>query len=58
MYAMWKSLQLDHIVTPGFGCQANLHGLTSDISPAAAYTLIWNVVGYVAGAVPVTVVRE
>lgn len=34
---MWKQLELDHIITPGFGCQANLHGLSSDISPAAIY---------------------
>jgi fatty acid amide hydrolase len=55
---MWKQLELDHIITPGFGCQANLHGLSSDISPAAIYTIIWNITGYAAGSLPVTVVKE
>jgi len=55
---MWKSLQLNHIIAPGFGCQANLHGLSSDISPAAMYTLIWNMIGYASGSIPVTLVKE
>ena len=54
----WKSQNLDHIITPGFGCQSNLNELTGDIFAAVMYTSIWNMLNMPAGALPVTIVRE
>jgi hypothetical protein len=54
----WKSLGLDHIVTPGYGSQPNLHNIVEDVIPCKFYTFIWNLLNMPAGALPVTVVRE
>jgi heme oxygenase len=56
VHDMWRSSNLDHIISPGFGCQAALHGITQDIPTAAIYTIIWNVLGYASGSLPITVV--
>jgi Asp-tRNA(Asn)/Glu-tRNA(Gln) amidotransferase A subunit family amidase len=56
--AWWKSEGLDHIITPGFGCQPNLVTLSEDLWPCVMYTFIWNLLNMPAGALPVTLVRE
>jgi len=54
---MWTAMKLNHILAPGFGCQANIHGLTAEIAPCAIYTFIWNTLGFAAGSIPITVVK-
>ena len=56
--AWWKSMKLDNIITPGFGCQANLTEMTGDIFLTFIYTGVWNFLSTPSGAMPVTVVRE
>ena len=53
----WRENQLDFVICPGFGCQALLHGKSEKTSLVIAYTLIWNVLDFVACSLPVTVVR-
>ena len=53
----WNSLNLDHIITPGFGCQSCPNELTGQHAFAGIYTNIWNILNLPAGALPVTVVR-
>lgn len=55
--AWWKGQGLDHIITPGFGCQPNLVTLSEDLWPCVMYTFIWNLLNMPAGALPVTLVR-
>jgi hypothetical protein len=54
----WKDQKLDHIITPGFGCQPNLLNLSEALWPCVAYTFIWNLLNMPAGALPVTISRE
>lgn len=45
------------MITPGFGCQALLHGNSENTALAAAYTFIWNVLDVSAGSIPITTVQ-
>lgn len=54
----WKDQKLDHIITPGFGCQPNLLNLIGDLSSCTIYTFIWNVLNMPAGALPVTISKK
>ena len=51
-------MKLDNIITPGFGCQANLTEMTGGIFLTFIYTCVWNFLSTPSGAMPVTVVRE
>jgi fatty acid amide hydrolase len=55
---MWKDKNLDFIICPGFGSQAQKHGYSKFCNLAAAYTFVWNVLEMVAGTIPITRVRE
>lgn len=46
------------VISPGFGCNAYLHGAFSEGLTAALYTQIWNCLDVPAGTVPITVVRR
>ncbi len=46
------------MISPGFACHANLHGASKDITLAAAYTFIWNVLMLAVGSMPITLVKE
>lgn len=54
----WREQGLDHIITPGFGCQPNRLELSGDLWPCVMYTFIWNLLNMPAGALPVTLSRE
>lgn len=56
--AWWKSMKLDNIITPGFGCQSNLSDLTGGIFLTFIYTCVWNLLSMPAGAQPISVVKE
>ena len=56
--AWWKSQGLDHIITPGYGCQPNLNEITGEIFSTVMYTSVWNTLNMPVGALPITVVRE
>lgn len=45
------------ILAPAFALPALRHGATRDIGLAGGYTLLYNLLGYPAGVVPVTTVR-
>lgn len=49
--------KLDAIVCPGLGLPAFPHGYSRDLTPACSYTFLFNVLGWPAGTVPITVVR-
>ena len=46
------------MICPGFGCQAVPHSGAKNVTLAAGYTFLWNVLDTPTGAVPVTVVRQ
>lgn len=48
---------LDHIITPGYGCQANITEMTGSIFLTFVYTCVWNLLSIPAGAMPITVVK-
>ena len=54
----WRGNQLDLVLAPGYGSQAQPHGMSKVAMLSAAYTFIWNVLEMIAGALPITVVRE
>lgn len=54
----WRSQSLDFVVCPGFPCPAIPHGQSNKLGYPLAYTFIWNILDMVAGALPVTIVRE
>jgi len=56
--AAWKAAGIDVLLAPGFGTPALPHGSFPFSSFAASYTFLWNLVDYVAGALPVTTVQE
>lgn len=54
----WRKMQLDVVLAPGFGSQAQLHHTSKFSMLTAAYTFIWNVLEMTCGTVSITVVRE
>jgi hypothetical protein len=56
--AYWNHYELDLVVAPGFGSQAQPHRTSKVAMLSAAYTFIWNVLEMASGAMPITVVRE
>ncbi|MCA9176160.1 MAG: hypothetical protein KDB14_16855 [Planctomycetales bacterium] len=57
-FARMQSLGLDAVVTPPHATVAFRHGGSNHMLPAAAYSMLANVLGAPAGVVPVTEVRE
>lgn len=53
----WKSLGLDHVITPGLGCQACPTELLEKANYAGIYTFIWNLLNMSVGAQPISLVR-
>lgn len=54
MNQRWAELGIDCLLMPAFACPASPHGTFPNISFAASYTFIWNLLDYVAGVLPVT----
>ena len=48
----------DVIICPAFSLPALRHGASKDLVTAGAYAILYNVLGYPTGVVPVTRVRE
>lgn len=55
---MWRRLNLDFIICPGFGCQAVKHTFAEHTTLAAAYNFIWNLLETPTGSIPITRVKE
>ena len=53
----WENLNLDALICPVFGIVAPFHDTALDVLPACCYSVIWNVLGYPAGVVPVGLVQ-
>jgi fatty acid amide hydrolase len=53
----WRAQQLDFVILPGFASEALNHGGSSDGSLLAAYTYIFNILGMVSAALPITLTR-
>lgn len=53
-----RDLKLDAIISPGFGMPALKHGLSRELILSAGCTIIWNVLNFPTGVVPITVVQE
>jgi len=49
----WKDLELDAVISPCYGTLAPPHGKAVDVMPGLAYCILWNVVSYPSGIVPV-----
>lgn len=56
--AEWKAQQLDALLTPSTGLPAWPHGSASVLFSAVSYTMLWNMLEYPAGVIPVSTVRE
>lgn len=54
----WRQKDLDFVIAPGYGCHAFQHERSQNSFLACAYTYVWNSLDMVAGAMPVTVVKE
>ena len=50
--ASWQAEEFDAVICPGFGTPALLHGGSKDLTIAASYTFLWNIMHYPAGSVP------
>lgn len=57
MIKLYKDAGIEIAITPGLP-PAPLHGKSENINFYCFYTFIWNLLGFPAGAVPVTKVRE
>ena len=58
MFDFWAENKLDAILSPGFGLPAMKHGFSADLSSAAMYTFIWNLISIPTGALPITLVSK
>ncbi|PJF17934.1 hypothetical protein PSACC_02224 [Paramicrosporidium saccamoebae] len=54
MNAYWKDSGIDCLIMPAFATPATPHNSFPNVSFAASYTFIWNILDFVAGVVPVT----
>ncbi len=52
-----RDLRVAHLVSPGLGCPASLHGKSADTLLNFAYTTLFNLFGLPTGVLPVTKVR-
>jgi amidase len=57
MNAAWKEAGIEFLIMPGLACPATPHGAFPNVSFAGSYTFIWNLLDYVAGVVPVTIIN-
>jgi fatty acid amide hydrolase len=56
--AAWQSEGFDAVICPGMGVPALRHGESKDLTPSCSYTLLWNVLHYPVGSVPVGLVDK
>jgi Asp-tRNA(Asn)/Glu-tRNA(Gln) amidotransferase A subunit family amidase len=56
--AFWEAQQLDVVISPPFGYTAPLHGGSEAFMTPLSYPILWNVLGFPAGVVPVSNVLE
>eukprot|EP00939_MAST-03C_sp_MAST-3C-sp1_P002666 g2666.t1 len=55
---VWKRLRLDAVIVPGGALPALPHGAFRDLPLSFAYTVLFNLLNFPAGSVPVTRVRD
>jgi len=55
--AAMNEQNIDAIICPGLAVPALPHGMSKDLTPACSYTLLYNLLKFPAGTVPVTKVR-
>ncbi len=56
--AEWDRAGIDVLICPAVATPAFLHGASGDLLDAVSYAFTWNVLGFPAGVVPVTLVRD
>jgi len=54
---IWKEHKLDAIITPGMALPAVLHGEANKLYLNACYTMLWNLINFPTGVVPITKVK-
>jgi len=52
--SMWKQNNLDAIITPGMALPAVLHGEAHSLYINACYTMLWNLINFPTGVLPIT----
>ncbi len=52
-----QAYKLDCIIAPGLSLPAYTHGASKDLTSSASYTMLFNLLNFPAGTVPVTTVR-
>lgn len=57
-FALYKSLGLDALISPGLPNPAVLHGQSKELAYGCAYTFLFNVLDMPTSAIPITKVRE
>jgi fatty acid amide hydrolase len=56
--AEMKLQQVDVLVCPGHALPAFLHGTSKDLTPSCSYNLLYNLLGFPVGSVPMSHVRR
>ncbi|XP_050402848.1 vitamin D3 hydroxylase-associated protein [Patella vulgata] len=54
----WRDMNLDAVISPGFACPALPTFKSLEVSTVLSYTVLWNLLNFPAGSVPVTKVTE
>lgn len=58
IYDLYKEMNLDCLVSPGFPVPGFQHGLSQKLCYAAMYTFVYNSMDLPTGAFPVTTIKE
>jgi len=54
----WKNLNIDGLICPAFPCPAFLHNYSNKISPSLSYCIMFNVLNFPSGIIPITLVKK